>query len=94
MSLVGWFGRGIAYARRSYEIRREAGDTWGKGQSLSFYGVVLYAAGRYQECIDRCREAVRLLERTGDYWEVNMARYQAAASMYRMGDLNLSLIHI
>lgn len=91
MSLVGWFGRGIAYARRSYEIRREAGDTWGKGQSLSFYGVVLYAAGRYQECIDRCREAVRLLERTGDYWEVNMARYQAAASMYRMGDLNAAV---
>ena len=91
MSLVGWFGRGIAYARRSYEIRREAGDTWGKGQSLSFYGVVLYAAGRYQDCIDRCREAVRLLERTGDYWEVNMARYQAAASMYRMGDLNAAV---
>src|SRR5205807_4344498 len=33
------------------------------------------------------REAVRLLERTGDQWEVNIARYQIAASLYRLGDL-------
>ena len=87
MSLIGWFQRGIKYARKSYQIRRAAGDTWGQGQSLSFHGVVLYASARYRECVERCQEATRLLERTGDHWEVNMARYQAAASMYRMGDL-------
>jgi PAS domain S-box-containing protein len=87
MSLLARFDRGIAYAEKSLVIRKELGDLWGQGQSLHFYGVVLYAAARFKDCIDKCREAVRLLERTGDYWEVNIARYQVAASLYRLGDL-------
>jgi PAS domain S-box-containing protein len=87
MSLLARFPRGIAYAEKSLAIRRDLGDLWGQGQSLHFYGVVLYAVSRFQDCIDKCREAVRLLERTGDYWEVNIARYQIAASLYRLGDL-------
>src|SRR5207244_13264080 len=87
MSLIAYFSRGIAYAEKSLEIRNRLGDLWGQGQSLHFYGVVLYAGSRFKECIDKCRAAVRLLERTGDYWEVNIARYQVAASLYRLGDL-------
>ncbi|HMC90376.1 MAG TPA: GAF domain-containing protein, partial [Gemmataceae bacterium] len=87
MSLIPYFRRGIAYAEKSLAIRKTLGDLWGQGQSLHFYGVVLYASSRFHECIEKCREAVRLLERTGDYWEVNIARYQIAASLYRLGDL-------
>jgi two-component system sensor kinase len=87
MSLLGRFQRGIAYAEKSLALRKEFGDLWGQGQSLHFYGIVLYAASRFQDCIGRCREAVRLLERTGDYWEVNIARFQIAASLYHVGDL-------
>ncbi|MBM4090958.1 MAG: protein kinase, partial [Planctomycetes bacterium] len=87
MTLVGLYQRGVAYAERSLAIRKELGDIWGQGQSLHFHGVVLYAASRYEQCIDKCREAVRLLERTGDFWEVHIARYQIAASLYRLGDL-------
>jgi two-component system sensor kinase len=87
MSLIGWFQRGIAYGEKSLTMRKTFGDLWGQGQSLHFCGIVLYAASRFQDCIVRCREAVRLLERTGDYWEVNIARYQIAASLYRVGDL-------
>ena len=36
--------------------------------SLGFLGVVLYAASRYHEAIEKCEEAVRLLRRTGDRW--------------------------
>ncbi len=79
--------RGIDYAQKSYAIRKEFGDLWGQGQSLHFYGVILYAGGRYVECIEKCREAVRLLERTGDYWELNIARFYLAACHYRLGDL-------
>src|SRR5262249_3171386 len=43
------------------------------------------------ECLEKCREAVRLLERTGDQWEVNIARYQIAASLYRLGNLQEAL---
>ena len=73
--------------RNRWRSAESFGDLWGQGQSLSFYGIVLYAASRFAECIEKCREAVRLLERTGDYWEVHMARYQIAASLYRLGDL-------
>ncbi len=87
MSLVPWYGRGVAYARKSLAIRTTLGDLWGQGQSLHYLGVVLYSGSRYRECVDRCREAVRLLERTGDFWEVHIARYQIAAALYRLGDL-------
>ena len=87
MTLLPWFRRGIAYARRSLAIRRGLGDVWGEGQSLHFYGVVLYAASRFEACLDACREAVRLLERTGDRWEVNTARWHIAYCLYRLGDL-------
>jgi PAS domain S-box-containing protein len=87
MSLIPYFRRGIVFVEKSLTIRKSFGDLWGQGQSLHFYGIILYASSRFKECIDKCREAIRLLERTGDYWEVNIARYQIAASLYRMGDL-------
>jgi len=87
MSLVPWYGRGESYARKSLSIRTELGDVWGQGQSLHYLGVVLYSGSRFRECVERCREAVRLLERTGDFWEVHIARYQIAAAQYRLGDL-------
>ncbi len=87
MSLIPWPSRGIRYADRSLEMRRQMNDIWGQGQSLHYKGIVLYAAGRFRECIQTCREAVRLLEKTGDYWEMHIARYQIAASLYMLGDL-------
>ncbi len=85
------FRRGIRYAEKSLAIRKECDDLWGQGQSLHYYGVVLYAASRYKECIDRCRASIRILERLGDYWQVHIARYQIAAAYYRLGDLSSSL---
>lgn len=88
MTMLPYFSRGIAYARRSYEIRRNFGDLWGQGQSLHFLGIVLYAASRFEECIACCRQAVELLDRTGDRWELNTARWNLAYSHYRLGDLH------
>jgi len=87
MTLVPSFQRGIVYAQKSLEIRKSRGDLWGQGQSLHYYAVVLYAGSRYAQAVEKGREAVRLLERTGDYWEVHIARYQVAAALYRLGDL-------
>ncbi|MFO0918174.1 MAG: response regulator [Planctomycetaceae bacterium] len=87
MSLVPWYRRGEEYALKSLEIRKSLGDLWGQGQSLHYLGVVLYSGSRYRDCVDKCREAVRLLERTGDFWEVHIARYQIAAALYRLGEL-------
>ncbi len=88
MTMVPWYSRGLEYAERSLAIRRELGDVWGQGQSLSFCGVVLYAWSRYRECIDRCREAIRLLERTGDRWEQNTATWHLVLCHYRLGELD------
>ena len=35
----------------------------------------------------KAREAVQLLERTGDYWQVHIARFQYSTALYRLGDL-------
>jgi len=87
MSLLPWYSRGVAYAERSHAIRTSLGDLYGQGQSRHFLGVVLYAASRWDEAADRCREAVRLLDRTGDRWEANTARWHIGYCAYRQGDL-------
>jgi hypothetical protein len=48
MSLIPLRRRGIAYGRRSLEIRTELDDVWGQGQSLHFLAIALYAAGRFE----------------------------------------------
>ncbi|MFL6240511.1 MAG: protein kinase domain-containing protein [Actinomycetes bacterium] len=83
-----WYGRGIAYAQKSLDIRKSFGDVWGQGQSLGFYGVVLYAAGRFDESIEKLTQAIGLLERTGDQWEINTARWHIAFCLYRLGRLS------
>jgi len=87
MSMIPLFERGLRYAERSLEIRRALGDVWGQGQSLHFMGVILYSASRIRECLERCREAVRLLQRTGDRWEANTASWHIAFCHYRLGEL-------
>ena len=87
MALIPWLRRGEVYVKKSLEIRKEMGDVCGQGQSLHYLGVVLFAGAKYDECISACQEAVRLLERTGDYWERNMAWWQGANAVFRQGDL-------
>ncbi len=91
MSLIAYFSRAIASAQKSLAIFRSLGDRWGQGQALNFYGVALYGASRFDECIEKCREAVRVLERAGDLWEVNVARVHTELSLFRLGDLETSL---
>ena len=86
MCLVGLLNRAERYARRSLELRKEFGDTWGQGQSLTFYCCVLFAASKFHQAVTTAREAIQLLERTGDYWQVHIARYQLAASLMQLGE--------
>ncbi len=91
MTVLPWFSRGLDYADRSLAIRRRMGDVWGQGQSLHFRGVVLYGASRFRECIASCEEAVALLERTGDRWEMNTASWHVAICEYRLGNLGAAV---
>ena len=85
MSLIPLSRRGIAYGRRSLQIRREQNDIWGQGQSLHCLAIALYSAAQFEECVDAGRRSVRILERAGDFWEKHIAQYQVAASLYRLG---------
>ena len=68
--LTPWCAALLAHMRQWRSIiRKSFGDLWGQGQSLHYYGVVLYSGSRFTECVEKGREAVRLLERTGDFWE-------------------------
>ena len=91
MALLTLFQRAYRYATKSYDIRKELGDLWGQGQSLHYHGCALYAASKFDECIAKCREAVRLLEGTGDFWQVHIARYQIAASYYHLGEFESAI---
>ncbi|HLL00891.1 MAG TPA: ATP-binding protein [Myxococcaceae bacterium] len=90
-TVLPWFKRALTYVERSLAMRREMGDVWGQGQSLHFYGVALYGSGQFEACIERSREAVRLLDRTGDRWEVNNAHFQVTMALYRLGRLKEAL---
>jgi PAS domain S-box-containing protein len=87
VSLLPYYRRGHAYAEKGLAIRLAHRNVWGQGQSLHFYGIVLYTEGRLPEALEKLREAVKLLERTGDRWEMNMAQYHIACCLYRLGDL-------
>jgi signal transduction histidine kinase/CheY-like chemotaxis protein/tetratricopeptide (TPR) repeat protein len=91
MSLVAFFKRGNEYAQKSLTIYKSFGDQWGQGQARSFQGIIFYTASQFEEAIDRFRQAVPLLERTGDSWEVNIARYHIANTLYRMGNLEAAV---
>lgn len=85
MTVPGWFDRGVAYARRGLEMRRQLHDLWGEGQSQAFLSIVLYAGARVEEAESAGREAIRLLERTGDRWEHHTAGYHVGLSLLRQG---------
>jgi signal transduction histidine kinase len=82
-----FFSRGARYAERGLAIRRDLGDVWGQGQSLNFHGILLYAFGQYTGALEKFREALRLLRRTGDRWEANIAGLHIAFCLYRLGAL-------
>ncbi len=91
MGLVPWYGRGSQYSTRSLNLRNQLRDVWGKGQTRSYFSILLHATSRYEHCIAQAMQAEKILQRTGDYWEVNIARYQRAASLYRLGNLKEAL---
>lgn len=93
MSLLGWYKRGEKYAKRSLEIRKTLKDIWGQGQSRNFISILHYSASQFDDCVRESTQAVNVLERTGDFWEVHIARYQLAAALYRQGNLEEALNH-
>jgi tetratricopeptide (TPR) repeat protein len=93
MSMVPLHGRGVTYAEKALAIHETFDDQWGKGQALEFAGVVLHAASRWQEAIEKSRAAIAVLKQTGDPWQQNCSNYQIAVCLYRLGDLGGAVEH-
>ncbi len=83
--------RAFAFAERALEIRAAQGDTWGRGQTLAFYSAALLGALRYSDALEKAHEAIRLLDRAGDRWDVCSARWQAMICHHRLGNVDASL---
>jgi serine/threonine protein kinase/tetratricopeptide (TPR) repeat protein len=91
VSMLPNFRRGFDYVERSMAIRRDLGDALTLGQSLQFYSMLLHAASRFPECVEKAREAIKHLEQTGDRWACNCARFSMAQSLHRLGDFRAAL---
>jgi two-component system sensor kinase len=79
------------FAARSLELRRAQGDIWGQGQTLHFKGMAYFGGSKFAQSIAQCREAIQLLEKAGDRWEENAARFHIACSQYYLGELGLAV---
>ena len=79
--------RGIAYAKRAYEIAGDGGDLWGQGKARSYHTFACIVLAQFKEGVETGTEAVELLEQAGDVWESNMARMITTVPMYHLGDL-------
>lgn len=84
-SLLGWYSRAQKYSAKSIELRLEAADNWGLGQSYGWQGIGLYASGRFEEGVVVLQQAVESFTRTGDLWELNMARFHLGCCYWRLG---------
>ena len=83
--LLGFAQRAEEATKKSLQLRRNANDDWGRGQSLAHSSIAQLAAARFQACIAVSTEAIEILEKSGDVWEANVARYQRACALYRSG---------
>ncbi len=90
-TMIPMFDRGIKYTQQSWEIRKAHGDVWGQAQSMHYLGIVLYSATRWQQANERLQESISVFEKAGDLWQVNVARFFASKSLYRMGQLKLAV---
>ena len=87
MTMVPFFSRAIEYGRKGVEIRCKLKNLWGEAQGLHFHGVALYCATQYKAALFKFKKSYQLLERTGDRWEANAAKYHIASTLYRLGQL-------
>ncbi|TWU05563.1 ATP-binding protein [Stieleria varia] len=91
MNLMGMHQRGLRYAQLALDMRHDRNDVWGQGQTLNFLSMLLYSSSQFEKCIEQSRQSVEILTRTGDRWDIYVARYQLAAACLRQGRLRDAL---
>ena len=88
MGAFALWPRALRFGALGEETARALGDVWGEGQAAHFHGAALLGASRLPEAHEVLRRSVLTLQRTGDRWEENGARYHLALTLYRLGQLD------
>ena len=74
-------------ARKSLAINAALGNPWSLGRSLTNDVMMLYHSLALPECVEVCRRAIALLERTGDDWMALNMHWCLAWALYQQGEL-------
>lgn len=88
MTFISFWQRGFAYLDKAEAMSRHRDEQVGQAQAHNYRGVLFYAAARFRKCLHSSRRALDIFRRTGDLWELNVARIHAAVSLYRLGRLH------
>ena len=54
--------------------------------------MALYGASRFSESLEKCLQAVHILERTGDRWEMSTASWHIAFTYHQLGQLQEAFV--
>ena len=88
MSLIPWLRRGEVYREKVTRNPQGIGRCLRTGTIASLSGESCSSPGRgLTSASAHVGKRSDLLERTGDFWERNMARWQSANAVFRKGDL-------
>ncbi len=87
MSMLGWRARGARYGDLGIAIARQFDDLWMQAQAFNYKGIGLYASACYDEGLGHLGEAIRLFERAGDLWELNLAHFHSGCCQFGLGNL-------
>ena len=90
-SVIPLHRRSQSYQDAGLSMRVAIGDQWGVAQSHGFLGVCCYGRAEWDRALDHLRESIRILQRMGDQWEVQVAYFHASLVHRLKGDLTASL---
>jgi tetratricopeptide (TPR) repeat protein len=88
---VGQHRISLNYAKKGLELYSELNDEWGEGHSLTWSGINAFARGDYLKAIDSLELGVKILERVGDEWDINIGMFHLACSLYQLGRLDTAI---
>jgi hypothetical protein len=86
LASMGGLRQARGFVERSLALRRQFNDLWGVANSLSAYGMLHYACGRFEEGLAHLDRGLDLYRQAGEPWESNANQLHRALCHERLGD--------
>ena len=87
LSMLGWHSRSARYGARGLAVAEQFNDLLARGEAYCHFGVGDYASSRYEEGLEHLTKAIVAFEKTGDFWELHIARFHKGCCHFGLGDL-------